>query len=98
MPYARVSEPVRVRIASQDVRRNVGRKIPPAFFIGAGGEHKINRSEITGMVAFAGADQHRNKIAHLQGKVLEGPYLHFFTSLSCARSQSLTRRTSAHFQ
>ncbi|TXT33706.1 MAG: hypothetical protein FD138_1816 [Planctomycetota bacterium] len=78
MPDVRIAEAVGVRIAREDVWRDVAGEIPLAI---VGRQGQINRREVARVIAVARADDQRNQIARLHRDILERADVDHFRAL-----------------
>ena len=83
-----------MRVASEDVRRNILREIPGARAVT---EIEIHRRHVAGMIPVARAHHHGHHIARLHGEIFERTKLHFLRSLRYASGEPLPRTAAAQF-
>ena len=84
IPNAIISEMIGVRIAHQNIGRNISRKIPRSLLLAAAAENQIDRRQVTGMISIARTDEHRDEISRVNGQIFERAGLHFLAALRCA--------------
>ena len=95
MPHRFVAVTVGVRIAGQDVRRNILREIPLGFAIVQG---QIHRRVIAGVVAIARIDDQRNDIASHHVHVLKRSHRDHCRALAFTGGEHLSRLAAPQFQ
>ena len=87
MPDARVAQEVRVRVAGEDVRRDVAGKVP--LLAVAGLDVQVHRCHVARVVAVARADDDGEQVARLHGEVLQRPDFYFLRTLRVASREAL---------
>ena len=98
MPHARMPRPVRVRIAPEDVGRDLARQIPfgPAVARRADGE--IHRGQVARVVAIARPHDDGNEVALADGDAFERPGGDDLAALGGSGGEALARTAATQFE